>query len=45
MRFDIAFKLYDPARNPGERWTIDQWNLGTRDNYGPALNIGIGYPF
>jgi len=45
MRFDLAFKLYDPARDPGERWTIDEWNLGTRDNYGPALNIGIGYPF
>ncbi|WP_185094448.1 translocation and assembly module lipoprotein TamL [Marivirga tractuosa] len=45
MRFDLAFKLYDPARETGERWTIDEWNLGTRDNYGPALNIGIGYPF
>ncbi len=45
MRFDLAFKLYDPARDPGERWTIDEWNLGTKDNYGPALNIGIGYPF
>ncbi|MGM0579789.1 MAG: BamA/TamA family outer membrane protein [Bacteroidota bacterium] len=45
LRFDFAFKLYDPARDPGERWTISEWNLGTRDNYGPALNIGIGYPF
>jgi outer membrane protein assembly factor BamA len=45
LRFDLAFKLYDPARDPGERWTIDEWNLGTRSNYGPALNIGIGYPF
>ena len=45
LRFDFAFKLYDPARDPGERWTINEWNLGTRQNYGPALNIGIGYPF
>ncbi|WP_375578962.1 BamA/TamA family outer membrane protein [Marivirga tractuosa] len=45
LRFDFAFKLYDPARDPGERWTISEWNLGTRQNYGPALNIGIGYPF
>lgn len=45
LRFDFAFKVYDPARSPGERWTINEWNLGTRQNYGPALNIGIGYPF
>jgi outer membrane protein insertion porin family len=45
LRFDFAFKLYDPARDAGERWTINEWNLGTRSNYGPALNIGIGYPF
>ncbi|SMG29609.1 Outer membrane protein assembly factor BamA [Marivirga sericea] len=45
LRFDFAFKLYDPARDEGERWTINEWNLGTRSNYGPALNIGIGYPF
>jgi len=45
LRFDLGFKLYDPAREPGERWTISEWNLGTRQNYGPALNIGIGYPF
>jgi len=45
LRFDFAFKLYDPAREEGERWTIDEWNLGTKSNYGPALNIGIGYPF
>lgn len=45
LRFDFAFKLYDPARDRGERWTINEWNLGTRSNYGPALNIGIGYPF
>jgi outer membrane protein assembly factor BamA len=45
LRFDFGFKLYDPAREAGERWTISEWNLGTRQNYGPALNIGIGYPF
>jgi len=45
LRFDLAFKLYDPARDAGERWTIDEWNLGTKQNYGPTLNIGIGYPF
>lgn len=45
LRFDLGFKLYDPAREAGERWTISEWNLGTRKNYGPTLNIGIGYPF
>ncbi|WP_229712667.1 BamA/TamA family outer membrane protein [Marivirga lumbricoides] len=45
LRFDVAFKVYDPARDQGERWTVDEWNLGNRRNYGPALNIGIGYPF
>ena len=45
LRFDLAFKVYDPARDAGERWTVDEWNLGTRSNYGPTLNIGIGYPF
>jgi outer membrane protein assembly factor BamA len=45
LRFDFGFKLYDPARDAGERWTISEWNLGNRDNYGPTLNIGIGYPF
>ncbi|MBK6266935.1 BamA/TamA family outer membrane protein [Marivirga sp. S37H4] len=45
LRFDIGYKVYDPAREPGSRWTVDEWNLGNRRNYGPALNIGIGYPF
>lgn len=45
LRFDVGFKVYDPAREKGERWTVDEWNLGNRRNYGPALNIGIGYPF
>jgi len=45
LRFDLGFKLYDPAQPRGERWTMDRWNIGRRNNYGPTINIGIGYPF
>ncbi len=45
LRFDVGFKVYDPARKQGSRWTVNEWNLGNKKNYGPTLNIGIGYPF
>jgi outer membrane protein assembly factor BamA len=45
LRLDIGYKVYDPARKSGERWVISEWNFGNRQNYGPAFNIGIGYPF
>ncbi len=45
LRLDIGYKVYDPAQPEGNRWVVDQWNFGTKQNYGPAFNIGIGYPF
>ncbi len=45
LRLDIGYKVYDPGQPEGDRWVVDKWNFGTRQNYGPAFNIGIGYPF
>lgn len=47
IRFDYGVKMYDPAREEGERWignnlSITNW----RGEPGQALwNIAIGYPF
>ncbi len=47
IRFDYGVKMYDPARDEGERWIGDRLsfsNLGGEP--GQALwNIAIGYPF
>lgn len=45
LRLDLAFKMYDPAQAEGSRWVIDKMSLNTKSNFGPTLNIGIGYPF
>ncbi|MDN4165214.1 BamA/TamA family outer membrane protein [Cytophagales bacterium LB-30] len=45
LRLDLAFKMYDPAQDEGKRWVIDKMRLDTKSNFGPTLNIGIGYPF
>lgn len=45
LRTDFGFKAHDPARPQGDRWVMDKINFRLRDNYGPVLNIGIGYPF
>jgi outer membrane protein insertion porin family len=45
IRTDFAFKLFDPAQDLGQRWVGDQINLNLNSNFGPVLNIGIGYPF
>ncbi len=39
LRFDIGFKTYDPAREPGNRWFTD-YNLPNA-----VFNVGINYPF
>lgn len=39
LRFDIGFKTYDPAREPGNRWFTD-YNLANA-----VFNVGINYPF
>ncbi|GAB2766560.1 BamA/TamA family outer membrane protein [Actinomadura fibrosa] len=39
LRFDIGFKTYDPAQEPGNRWFRD-YNLANA-----VFNVGINYPF
>ena len=47
LRFDGAFKIYDPARQEGSRFIFSQnFNnkmFDTQDLF--VINIGIGYPF
>lgn len=47
IRFDYGVKMYDPAREEGERWIGDNLSLTNwRGEPGQALwNIAIGYPF
>ena len=40
LRFDAAFKVYDPKYNEGDRWMFDKKPLKTT-----IVNFGIGYPF
>jgi outer membrane translocation and assembly module TamA len=40
IRFDLAFKTYDPSRDIDKRWLIKDWSL-----YNSVLNLGISYPF
>jgi len=40
FRIDMAFPLRDPARNDGNRWTINHLQL-----VNAQFNFGIGYPF
>ncbi len=40
IRFDLAFKTYDPSLPLGDRWLFDQWTLKNS-----VLNLGISYPF
>lgn len=48
VRFDIGTKVYDPAREEGDRFVLGKFAM--RRPYGPnreplVYNIGIGYPF
>jgi outer membrane protein insertion porin family len=56
LRFDVGMKLYDPARDAGERFVLDKIRLfkpyaklvnGQYTNFKEPViyNIGIGYPF
>jgi len=40
IRFDLAFKTYDPSLPPGQRWVLNNSSLGNS-----VLNLGISYPF
>ncbi len=47
IRFDYGIKMYDPAREEGDRWIGDNLSLfNWRGEAGQSLwNIAIGYPF
>lgn len=47
LRFDLATPLRKPWLPEGERWVIDNIDLGSREwrKENLLLNIGIGYPF
>ncbi len=40
VRFDLGYKLYNPAYKEGDRWQFDNFNL-----FKPRLHFGINYPF
>lgn len=42
IRFDLAFKLYDPSIDSDNKWVFSQGNYYYKR---PILNFGIGYPF
>lgn len=42
IRFDLAFKLYDPSINASNKWVYSQGDYYYKR---PILNFGIGYPF
>ncbi len=49
LRLDVGIKVYDPSRDPGERFVAKKFSWGNAfhlDNpYRALLNLGIGYPF
>lgn len=47
VRFDLAYKAYDPARPEGSRFIFSKsYNLPPFDNVkNYTFNLGIGYPF
>ncbi|NPD86336.1 BamA/TamA family outer membrane protein [Lentimicrobium sp. L6] len=42
LRFDLAFKLYDPSLGSVNKWVYSQGDSYYKQ---PILNFGIGYPF
>jgi len=40
LRLDMAYKMYDPNRPPGEKWVVDKIKP-----LHPTVNFAIGYPF
>lgn len=47
FRFDVGVKVYDPAREQGDRFVLNKAKaLGPFENREPMIfNIGVGYPF
>lgn len=44
IRFDYGVKMYDPAREGGQRWIGQKFSVWDEISHG-VFNIGIGYPF
>lgn len=48
LRFDVGIKVYDPGREKGDRFVLDQFKFFKPFGVGkePVIyNVGIGYPF
>lgn len=48
LRFDVGIKAYDPARDEGNKWVLDNMRFlrpYTSENEPVIYNIGIGYSF
>ncbi len=48
LRFDVGIKVYDPARQEGDRFVLDKARFFKpfSNSREPVIyNIGIGYPF
>jgi len=48
LRFDVGIKVYDPGRDKGDRFVLDQFKFFKPFGTGkePVIyNVGIGYPF
>lgn len=48
LRFDIGMKVYDPARDSGDRFVLNRirfWKPYGTDREPVIYNVGIGYPF
>ena len=50
VRIDAAFKIYDPARQEGSRFILNEGFFNdpvhqAENNEFPLINFAIGYPF
>ena len=48
LRFDVGMKVYDPGREEGDRFVLDQFRFFKPfgvDKEPVIYNVGIGYPF
>jgi hypothetical protein len=45
FRFDWGIKVFDPSRDRGSRFVLDDFSLKRKQQYGLNWNFGIGYPF
>lgn len=45
FRFDWGIKVFDPSREQGSRFVLDDFSLRKKQQYGLNWNFGIGYPF